>query len=103
MSTGADSVKSIIYALTANFAIAVAKMGAAVTTGSGAMLAESIHSFADCGNQLLLLLGLRSAKKAPSLDHPLGYGKAFISGLLLLRSCFLVWVDCFRSTRVCTN
>ena len=76
MSTGADSVKSIIYALTANFAIAVAKMGAAVTTGSGAMLAESIHSFADCGNQLLLLLGLRSAKKAPSLDHPLGYGKS---------------------------
>jgi len=76
MSTGADSVKSIIYALTANFAIAVAKMGAAVTTGSGAMLAESIHSFADCGDQLLLLLGLRSAKKAPSLDHPLGYGKS---------------------------
>lgn len=76
MSTGADSMKSIIYALTANFAIAVAKMGAAVTTGSGAMLAESIHSFADCGNQLLLLLGLRSAKRPPSLDHPLGYGKS---------------------------
>jgi cation diffusion facilitator family transporter len=76
MSAGADSVKSIIYALSANFAIAIAKLGAAVVTGSGSMMAESVHSFADCGNQLLLLLGLKNAKRPPSPDHPLGYGKS---------------------------
>ena len=88
MSQGADSVKSIFYALAANLTIAVAKLAAAVTTGSGAMLAESIHSFADCGNQLLLLLGLKNAKRPPSPDHPLGYGKSiyfwsFIVALML--------------------
>lgn len=88
MSHGADSIKSIFFALGANFAIAVAKLGAAVFTGSGAMMAESIHSFADCGNQVLLLIGIRHAKKPPSPDYPLGYGKAiyfwsFIVALIL--------------------
>lgn len=59
MSAGADSVESIIYALSANFTIAITKLGAAVVTGSGSMMAECVHSFADCGNQLLLLLGLK--------------------------------------------
>ncbi|MFT7684804.1 MAG: cation diffusion facilitator family transporter [Candidatus Azotimanducaceae bacterium] len=76
MSAGADSVKSIIYALVANFTIAIAKLVAAIVTGSGSMMAESVHSFADCSNQLLLLLGLKNAKKPPSTDHPLGYGKS---------------------------
>jgi cation diffusion facilitator family transporter len=63
-----------LFALIANFGIAVTKTVAAVITGSGAMLAESIHSFADCGNQGLLFIGLRSAKRKPDAEHPLGYG-----------------------------
>lgn len=88
MSAGADSVRSILYALGANLAIAAAKTGAAIYTGSSAMLAEAIHSFADSGNQALLLWGLKQAKRPPSPDYPLGWGKAvffwsFIVALIL--------------------
>jgi cation diffusion facilitator family transporter len=76
MSGKADSLKTIFYALGANFAIFLAKSAAAIATGSGAMTAEAVHSLADCGNQGLLLIGLRSAKAPPSPDHPLGQGKA---------------------------
>lgn len=75
MSHQNASVKSIMFALSANLGIAITKTVAAVITGSGAMLAESIHSFADCGNQGLLFLGLRATKKNPDAEHPLGYGK----------------------------
>ena len=70
MSSGADSLKTIFYALGANFAIFVTKAVAAVMTGSGAMFAEAVHSLADCSNQVLLLVGLRSAKREASDDHP---------------------------------
>ncbi len=88
MSHHNASIKSIIFALSANLGIAITKTIAAVITGSGALLAESIHSFADCGNQGLLFLGLKAAKKNPDTDHPLGYGKAiyfwsFIVALML--------------------
>jgi cation diffusion facilitator family transporter len=88
MSHGADSLKSILFALVANGAIAIAKFFAASVTGSGSMLAEAIHSTADCGNQLLLLLGLKHAKRPPTTEFPLGYGKAiyfwsFIVALML--------------------
>jgi cation diffusion facilitator family transporter len=88
MSHQNASVKSIIFALSANLGIAITKTIAAVMTGSGAMLAESIHSFADCGNQGLLFLGLKAAKKRPDIEHPLGYGKStyfwsFIVALML--------------------
>ncbi len=88
MSAQADSLKSILYALGANFAIAIAKTVGAVFTGSASMLAEAIHSFADCGNQALLIWGLRAAKQAASPDHPLGHGRAiyfwsFIVALML--------------------
>lgn len=76
MAGGGDSTRAIFFALGANFAIAVAKGVAAFFTGSSAMLAETVHSLADCGNQLLLLLGMRQAKAPPSPDYPLGYGKA---------------------------
>ena len=76
MSGQADSLKSILYALFANTAIAIAKGVAAVLTGSGAMLAEAVHSVADAGNQLLLILGLRQTRKSPTDDHPLGFGKS---------------------------
>jgi cation diffusion facilitator family transporter len=88
MSGKADSLRSVLYALGANAAIALAKSAGAAYTGSSAMLAEAIHSFADCGNQGLLLWGMRRARKAPDADHPLGYGKAiyfwsFIVALML--------------------
>jgi cation diffusion facilitator family transporter len=88
MSAQADSLKSILFALGANFAIAIAKSVGAVYTGSASMLAEAIHSFADCGNQALLIWGLKSAKQAASPDHPLGHGRAiyfwsFIVALML--------------------
>ena len=76
MAGQADSLKSILFALFANSAIAVAKGIAAAITGSGAMLAEAVHSVADSGNQLLLILGLRQTKKEPTEDHPLGFGKS---------------------------
>jgi cation diffusion facilitator family transporter len=76
MAGGGDSTRAIFFALGANFAIAVSKGVAAFFTGSSAMLAETVHSLADCGNQLLLLLGMRHAKQPPSPDYPLGYGKA---------------------------
>jgi cation diffusion facilitator family transporter len=85
---GADSSKAVVYALGANFAIAVTKYVAAWFTGSGSMLAEAVHSTADCGNQLLLLLGLRQSKRPPTPDYPMGYGKetyfwSFIVALML--------------------
>ena len=84
----ADSTRTIFYALGANLAIAVAKTGAAIFTGSSAMLAEAIHSYADSGNQGLLLWGMKQAKRPPSPDYPLGWGKAvffwsFIVALVL--------------------
>ena len=72
----ADSVRTIFYALGANLAIAAAKTGAAITTGSSAMLAEAIHSYADSGNQVLLLWGMKQATRPASADYPLGWGKA---------------------------
>ena len=67
------SVRAIFYALGANFGIAVAKYIAAFWTGSGSMLAEAIHSTADCANQMLLLLGLKQARRPASADFPLGH------------------------------
>jgi cation diffusion facilitator family transporter len=88
MSDHGSSIKAIFYAFVANLGIALAKLAAAVYTHSGSMLAESIHSFADCGNQVLLYLGLRQAQKPADADHPLGYGRvtyfwSFIVALLL--------------------
>ncbi len=88
MSNQSASIKSILFAFLANLGIAITKTVAAVVTGSGAMLAESIHSFADCGNQTLLFLGLKAAKKKPNAEHPLGYGMeiffwSFIVALIL--------------------
>ncbi len=82
------SFKSIIYALVANLCIAIAKFVAAFLTGSGSMLAEGIHSLADCGNQTLLIIGLNKSKRPPTMEHPLGYGKeiyfySFLVALLL--------------------
>lgn len=68
-----NSTKAVLYAFSANFGIALAKTGAAVWTGSGSMLAEAIHSYADCGNQVLLLIGMKRAVKEATQKHPMGY------------------------------
>ena len=87
MSAG-ESTGEIIKSLAVNVVIAVAKGVAAVISGSGAMLAETLHSFADCGNQLLLLRGVRETRRPADKEHPFGYGRSlyfysFIVALLL--------------------
>ncbi|MBO1765678.1 cation diffusion facilitator family transporter [Allobranchiibius sp. GilTou38] len=67
--------KAIIAALGANLGIAITKLIAFALTGMSSMLAEGIHSLADSGNQLLLLIGGRRAKKAATPEHPFGYGR----------------------------
>lgn len=80
--------KAIIAALSANLGIAVTKFIAFLLTSSSSMLAESVHSVADSGNQLLLLLGGRRARRAADEEHPFGYGRerymyAFIVAIVL--------------------
>jgi cation diffusion facilitator family transporter len=72
----ASSLRAVLYALGANTGILAAKGTAAAITGSSAMLAEAIHSAADCGNQVLLLFGMKDARRPADERHPLGYGRA---------------------------
>ena len=71
-----SSTKAILYALAANAGIAVSKGIAWMYTGSGSMLAETIHSAADCINQIFLFVGMNRSAKPPTKEHPLGFGKA---------------------------
>ncbi len=88
MSSSAGSVKVIVFALLANLGISLAKFGGAFVSGSASLLAEAIHSLVDCTNQVLLLFGSRASQKAPTDQHPLGYGReaffwSFIVAILL--------------------
>jgi cation diffusion facilitator family transporter len=88
MSDHGSSAKAILYAFIANLGIALAKLAASIYTHSGSMLAEAIHSFADCGNQVLLFVGLKQAQRPPDEKYPLGYGKityfwSFVVALML--------------------
>ncbi len=87
-SSHGSTARAILYAFLANSGIALAKTWAAWLTGSGSMLAEAIHSYADAGNQVLLFLGLRQSTRPADSEHPLGYGKlsyfwSFIVAVLL--------------------
>ena len=75
MSDAGHGAKAVFAAFSANLGIAVIKFIGFAFTGSGAMLAEAVHSVADTGNQLLLLLGGKKARKLADLDHPFGYGR----------------------------
>lgn len=87
-TTHSSTARAILYAFLANGGIAIAKSWAAWLTGSGSMLAEAIHSYADAGNQVLLYLGLTRSTRPADAKHPLGYGKvsyfwSFIVAMLL--------------------
>jgi cation diffusion facilitator family transporter len=69
------SKKAVYTALVGNLGIAIAKLIAAILTGSIAMLAEALHSFSDTFNQVLLLIGIKTSTKAATERHPFGYGK----------------------------
>lgn len=75
MASGESGKLVIMAALVGNTLIAVTKFAAAVITGSSAMLSEGIHSLVDTGNQILLLHGLKRAKKPPDERYPFGHGK----------------------------
>jgi cation diffusion facilitator family transporter len=89
---------AILAALAANVGIAVTKFVAFLLTRSSSMLAESIHSLADSGNQLLLLVGGKRAQRRATPEHPFGYGReryvyAFIVSIVLfsLGGCFALY------------
>lgn len=88
MAHEGGSSRAIIAALIANLSIAAMKFLAYLLTLSSSMLAESIHSLADSGNQLLLLVGGKQAKRQASPEHPFGYGReryvyAFLVSIIL--------------------
>ncbi|GHF74374.1 transporter [Streptomyces mashuensis] len=83
--------RAIVAALGANLAIAVSKFVAFAFSGSSSMLAEGVHSVADSGNQALLLLGGRKARKEASEEHPFGYGRErYVYGFLVSVVLFTV-------------
>ena len=75
MSTS-GSMRAILAALLANIGIAITKFIAAAFSGSASMFAEGIHSVADSGNQLLLIIGGRRARRVATATHPFGYGRS---------------------------
>ncbi|HEX6419116.1 MAG TPA: cation diffusion facilitator family transporter [Acidimicrobiales bacterium] len=88
MAGQGHGTKAVVAALLANAGIAAAKFIGFLITRSGSMLAESVHSVADAGNQALLLLGGHRAKRVPSREHPFGYGReryfwAFVVAIIL--------------------
>ncbi|GAB3570519.1 cation diffusion facilitator family transporter [Spelaeicoccus albus] len=88
---GGESTKAIIAALSANVGIAITKFVSFLLTSSSSMLAESIHSVADSGNQILLLVGGRKAKRGATPEHPFGFGRErYVYGFIVSIVLFTV-------------
>jgi cation diffusion facilitator family transporter len=88
---GSESVGTVAIAIGTDLAMSVAKAVAAALTGSAALFAETLHSLADTGNQLLLLKGLRGTRRQPDISHPFGYGaELFYWSLLAALSIFAI-------------
>src|SRR6185436_18877906 len=93
-----ESRTAVVAALLGNASLALLKGIAAAVTGSAAMLAETFHSIADTGNQVLLLVGMRLGRQPPDTVHPFGYGKniyfwAFVVSAMLFTvgGAFSIW------------
>src|SRR6202451_4380290 len=81
-------MRAVLAAFAANLAIAIAKFAAFLLTGSASMLAESVHSVADTGNETLLLIGRGRSRRARTAEHPFGFGReryfyAFVVAVML--------------------
>jgi len=88
---GTVSLGTVAIAISTYLTMSVAKAAAAALTGSAALFAETLHSVADTGNQLLLLKGLRGTRRRPDASHPFGYGaELFYWSLLAALSIFVV-------------
>jgi divalent metal cation (Fe/Co/Zn/Cd) transporter len=88
----------VLAAFAANLGIAATKFVAFVITGSASMLAESVHSVADSGNQALLLIGRRKARREETEEHQFGFGaERYFYGFIV------ALVLCSPSTRACSG
>ncbi len=91
MSGHTSSTKAVVFALGSNLLITIIKFIVATITHSAGMLAEAIHSVADCGNQIFLLIGNKRSAKKPNELHPFGYGKEeYFWGFLVAVLLFFV-------------
>ena len=86
-----ESLGSVLAALAANTTIAIAKGTAAALTGSPALLAETLHTVADAGNEVLLWIAVRRSRRPPDASHPFGYGpERYYWALLAAIGMFLI-------------
>src|SRR5580700_9737786 len=85
-----ESLITVLVAFGANLLIAVAKSAAAVVTGSASLTAEAAHSWADCGNEIFLLIANRRARRPPDQAHPFGHGReAYVWSLFAALGLFV--------------
>jgi cation diffusion facilitator family transporter len=86
-----ESTRTIVIALLANVAIAVAKLLAGLASRSGALIAEAAHSAADCVNELFLAIGLYRSRLPPDTEHPLGHARErFLWAFMAAITSFLI-------------
>jgi cation diffusion facilitator family transporter len=85
-----DSMRTVLVAIAADLGVALAKVGAAVVTGSPAMAAEASHSLADTANDVFLFIAQRRSTRSPDDQHPLGYGReAYFWALIAALGVFI--------------